>query len=370
MITYPSTHGVFEASVREICRVVHAHGGQVYMDGANMNAQVGLTSPAANRRRRLPPEPAQDVLHPARRRRPGHGPDRASPSTSRRSCRATRSNRRAAPVVRRRPWGSAEHPADLVDVHRDDGRRRASPRRRRSRSSTPTTWPTRLRGHYRRALHRPGRPRRARVHHRLPAVRRSAGVEVEDIAKRLMDYGFHAPTMCFPVPGTLMIEPTESEPRAELDRFCDAMIAIREEIRADRERRARRAGQPAQATRRTPRSPSRPTDWTTAYSREQAAFPAPWLARAQVLAAGRPHRQRLRRPQPRLHLPADRVDRRIGAASGNPRQMRPAGAIARVIYASDLLKFFDSTPKWVKRAPPPIRHSAGGGPGEAGSVGG
>ena len=91
MVTYPSTHGVFEEDIREICAIVHEHGGQVYMDGANMNAQVGLTSPALDRRRRLPPQPAQDVRDPARRRRPGHGPDRRRARISRRTCPGTRS---------------------------------------------------------------------------------------------------------------------------------------------------------------------------------------------------------------------------------------------------------------------------------------
>jgi hypothetical protein len=135
------------------------------------------------------------------------------------------------------------------------------------------------------------------VHPRLRPFEKTAGVAAEDVAKRLMDYGFHAPTMSFPVAGTLMIEPTESESKAELDRFCDAMIAIREEIRAiesgDGPRTTTRS-----RTRRTPRRWSWPRTWNHAYTREQAAFPAAsWVdARPQVLAVCQPHRQRLRRP--------------------------------------------------------------------------
>ena len=127
MVTYPSTHGVFEETIEEICRIVHEHGGQVYMDGANMNAQVGLTRPGGHRRRRLPPEPAQDLLHPARRRRPGHGPDRRGQAPgavpARASARGGLGRGRGRRL--RRPVRQRQHPADPVDVHRDDGRRTA-----------------------------------------------------------------------------------------------------------------------------------------------------------------------------------------------------------------------------------------------------
>ena len=129
MVTYPSTHGVFEEDIREICAVVHEHGGQVYMDGANMNAQVGPDQPGVDRRRRLPPEPAQDVRDSARRRRPGHGADRAWRRTSRRTCRAI------ALVGRRRSAGDSagrggavgqrQHPADLLRLYPHARRRRA-----------------------------------------------------------------------------------------------------------------------------------------------------------------------------------------------------------------------------------------------------
>jgi glycine dehydrogenase len=138
-----------------------------------------------------------------------------------------------------------------------------------------------------------------------------SGVRVEDIAKRLMDYGFHAPTMSFPVPGTLMIEPTESEPRAELDRLCDALIAIRAEIRAIESGELDAEDNPLCNAPHTARAVSADA-WPHRYSREQAAWPGAVAARAQVLAAGRRDRQRVRRPQPGLHLPADRGPRGVG----------------------------------------------------------
>ena len=132
-------------------------------------------------------------------------------------------------------------------------------------------------------------------------LKKSAGIEVEDIAKRLMDYGFHAPTMSFPVAGTLMIEPTESESKAELDRFCDAMIAIREEI-AEIERGA--APREGNLLKNAPHTAAAllAAEWAHPYPRERAAFPLPYVARRQVLAAGRPPQQRPRRPQALLHL--------------------------------------------------------------------
>ena len=122
---------------------------------------------------------------------------------------------------------------------------------------------------------------------------------MEDIAKRLMDYGFHAPTMSFPVAGTLMIEPTESESKAELDRFCDAMIAIREEIRAIEEGRADREDNPLKHAPHTAQAVTA-DEWDRPYPREQAAFPAPWVRQHKFWPAVGPHRQRLRRPQPLL----------------------------------------------------------------------
>ena len=145
---------------------------------------------------------------------------------------------------------------------------------------------------------------------------KSAGVEVEDVAKRLMDYGFHAPTVSWPVPGTIMIEPTESEPKHELDRFCDAMIAIRGEIDAIGSGQADRKNNPL---KNAPHTAEQVTadKWDHPYSREQAAYPASWTRAAEILACGRADRQRLRRSQSLLHLPADgRVCR--GSLGGGP----------------------------------------------------
>ena len=146
-------------------------------------------------------------------------------------------------------------------------------------------------------------------------------MRVEDIAKRLMDYGFHAPTMSFPVPGTLMIEPTESEPRAELDRLCDALIAIREEIRAIESGELDAEDNPLRNAPHTARAVSRGRVAPPLLARAGGLAGAV-AARAQVLAAGRAHRQRLRRSQPGLHLPAARGARRVAASLPAPERLR------------------------------------------------
>ncbi len=149
----------------------------------------------------------------------------------------------------------------------------------------------------------------------------SAGVTVDDIAKRLIDCGFHAPTMSWPVAGTLMVEPTESETKAELDRFCDAMLAIRAEIADIEDGRMTAGHNPLKNAPHTMEDLVR--DWDRPYSREQGCFPAGRLPGRQVLAAGQPGRQRLWRPQPRLHLPAD------GGVRGSGRVRRRSGCAAR-----------------------------------------
>ena len=164
MVTYPSTHGVFEEGIKEICAIVHEHGGQVYMDGANMNAQVGLSSPGRHRRRRLPPQPAQDLLHPARRRRPGHGPDRRRGAPGAVPARATRSATRLGGPPRDRPGlGRAvrqrEHPAHLLDVHRDDGREGPHARHRGRDPQRQLHGQRASKPHYPRALHGQARAR-------------------------------------------------------------------------------------------------------------------------------------------------------------------------------------------------------------------
>ena len=241
MVTYPSTHGVYEDTITELCALVHEAGGQVYVDGANLNALVGLAQPGKFGADVSPPQPAQDLLHPARRRRsrrrPGRGarPPRAAPAQP--PARAGgRARRPASAPISGAPYGSAGILPISWAYVRLMGGDGLTPRHRRWPSSAPTTS-------------RPGCASTTRCS--TPATTgssptsasstsaaspRDTGVTVDDIAKRLVDYGFHAPTMSFPVAGTLMVEPTESEDLDELDRFCDAMIAIRA-----RDRRGRRA---------------------------------------------------------------------------------------------------------------------------------
>jgi glycine dehydrogenase len=276
MITYPSTHGVFEAPIRDICAIVHAGGGQVYMDGANLNAQVGLTSPAI-----VGADCCHLNLHktfciPHGGGGPGVG-----------------------------PLGVAAHlvpflPGDPLIT--DSGA--VSAARFGSALILPISYA------YIRMMGAAGLTRAsevailsanyiaARLNGSYPVLYRGqngmvaheciidcrgfqdAGVQVEDIAKRLQDYGFHAPTMSWPVAGTLMIEPTESESKGELDRFCDAMIAIRREIDAIAAGRMDKSDNPLKNAPHTAREVSA-TMWDHAYSREQAAFPLPFVMSAK-----------------------------------------------------------------------------------------
>ncbi|MDX1502660.1 MAG: aminomethyl-transferring glycine dehydrogenase [Thermoanaerobaculia bacterium] len=278
MITYPSTHGVFEERVRDICDAVHRRGGQVYLDGANMNAQVGLCRPA---------EYGADVCHlnlhktfciPHGGGGPGMGPicaaDHLAPFLPGHPLAATGGDR-AIPPVAAAPWGS---PGILpiswmyIAMMGAEGLTRAS----QIAILNANYMASRLKDHF--PILYTGR--NGRVAHEfvidLRGFRKSAGITVDDVAKRLMDYGFHAPTMSWPVPGTMMIEPTESESQQELDRFCDAMIAIRAEIReietgaADR-RDNLLVNAPHPAARLTA------DEWPHPYSRRRAAYPAPWL---------------------------------------------------------------------------------------------
>jgi glycine dehydrogenase len=277
MITYPSTHGVFEPGVRKICEVVHAHGGQVYMDGANMNAQVGLCRPG---------DIGADVCHlnlhktfciPHGGGGPGMGPigvaAHLAPFLPAHPLQAGGPG--TAGAVSAAPWGSASIlPISWVYIALmgPDGLKKATQvailnanyMARRLQEHFPVVY-TGTSGLVAHEFIADARP-----------FARSAGVEVEDIAKRLMDYGFHAPTMSFPVAGTLMIEPTESEPRDELDRFCDAMIRIRGEIRAVEEGRADRQDNVLKRAPHTAQAVISDT-WERPYGREQAAYPAPWI---------------------------------------------------------------------------------------------
>ncbi len=274
MITYPSTHGVFEAGIREICDVVHRHGGQVYMDGANLNAQVGLCRPG---------DIGADVCHvnlhktfciPHGGGGPGMGPIGVAahlapflpdhpviPLGHKRSCG----------TVSSAPWGSASIlPISwaYVAMMGADGLTEAT----KLAILNANYIARRLAGHY--ALVYSGK--HGLIGHECildtRAFKQSAGIEVEDIAKRLIDYGFHPPTVSFPVPGTLMVEPTESEPTSELDRFCEAMIAIREEIREIEQGKADRGNNLLTNAPHT-LAALLSDGWNRPYSRERAGFP-------------------------------------------------------------------------------------------------
>ncbi len=276
MVTYPSTHGVFEPGIREVCEIVHGHGGQVYLDGANMNAQVGLCRPG---------DFGADVCHlnlhktfciPHGGGGPGMGPiavaAHLAPFLPGHPLAPPGSQ--AVGPVSAAPWGSASIlPISFayIAMMGGEGLKRAT----QVAILGANYIASRLHAHFP-VLYTGAN---GRVAHELiidcRPVKRSAGIEAEDIAKRLMDYGFHAPTMSFPVPGTLMIEPTESESKAELDRLCDALIAIRGEIRAIEEGRADRANN---VLKHAPHTAELVTGdaWDRPYSRQEAAFPAPW----------------------------------------------------------------------------------------------
>ena len=276
MVTYPSTHGVFEESIREICTIIHQHGGQVYMDGANMNAQVGLTSPG---------QIGADVCHlnlhktfaiPHGGGGPGVGPigvaqhlvpylpghPVVNPSMA------------GNGPVSAAPWGSASvlviswmyirlmGAAGLTDATKV-AILNANYMARRLGKYFPTLYTG---------------PGGLVAHECILDFRQfkaATGVEVEDVAKRLMDYGFHAPTMSWPVGGTLMLEPTESESKVELDRYCDALIAIHGEIKAIETGQLDRQNNPLKHAPHTA-SVVISDHWDRPYPREQAAFPTPW----------------------------------------------------------------------------------------------
>jgi glycine dehydrogenase len=277
MITYPSTHGVYEDDIREICTVVHDHGGQVYMDGANMNAQVGLTSPASI---------GADVCHlnlhktfaiPHGGGGPGMGPigvaAHLAPYLPGHPVVPTGGDR-AIPAVSAAPWGSASILLISYGYIRMLGGEGVTDATRIAILNA-NYIKARLEPHYPVLYTRPN----GRVAHELIFDLRgfkSAGVEEMDVAKRLIDYGFHAPTVSFPVAGTLMVEPTESEDQGEIDRFCDAMIAIRGEIEAIVTGKADRRDNLLKNAPHTA-SAVAAADWPHPYSREQAVFPLPFV---------------------------------------------------------------------------------------------
>jgi glycine dehydrogenase len=275
MVTYPSTHGVYEKAIREITQIIHDNGGQVYMDGANMNAQVGLTNPETI---------GADVCHlnlhktfaiPHGGGGPGVGPICVAPQLvpflPTNPMIAT-GGEHAITAISAAPWGSAlaclisyGYITMLGAKGLKDATRNAILNANYMKERLQGSYETLYTGELNRAAHEMILDCRDFKQH---------GIEVVDIAKRLMDYGFHAPTVSFPVAGTLMVEPTESENKAELDRFCDAMIAIRKEI--------------AEATKEDANNPLKNAphtqamltadEWTLPYSRKQAAFPLDYIA--------------------------------------------------------------------------------------------
>ncbi|MFM8456005.1 MAG: aminomethyl-transferring glycine dehydrogenase, partial [Ignavibacteria bacterium] len=278
MVTYPSTHGVFEEAIKEICDIVHEYGGQVYMDGANMNAQVGLTSPN---------NIGADVCHlnlhktfciPHGGGGPGMGPigvkAHLAPFLPGHPIVKT-GGEQSIQAVSAAPWGSASilliswtYIAMMGGKGLTNATKIAILNANYIKARLAEHYPTLYVGSNGRVAHE--------MIIDMRQFKQSAHVEVEDIAKRLMDYGFHAPTVSFPVPGTMMIEPTESEPLAELDRFCDAMIAIRKEI-ADIEQGI--MPKDNNLLKHAPHTAHviMQDAWDRPYSRMQAAYPLPYV---------------------------------------------------------------------------------------------
>ena len=278
MVTYPSTHGVFEEAIEEACAVIHRHGGQVYMDGANMNAQLGLCRPG---------DMGADVCHlnlhktfciPHGGGGPGMGPicvaEHLAPFLPGHSVVPGVGGEHAIGAVSAAPWGSASilpisyaYIAMMGGSGLTDATRIAILSANYIAARLEDAYPVLYRGALGRVAHECIIDTRFLKDH---------GLQVDDIAKRLMDFGFHAPTMSFPVAGTLMIEPTESESLDELDRFCAAMLAIREEIQAVQDGEISAEESPL---RHAPHTAELVTadQWRRAYSRQTAAFPAAWV---------------------------------------------------------------------------------------------
>jgi len=277
MVTYPSTHGVFEESIKEICEIIHQYGGQVYMDGANLNAQVGLTSPAAI---------GADVCHinlhktfciPHGGGGPGMGPIAVAkhlvPFLPGHSV-VNINKEKSIHSVSSAPWGSAgiliisyAYIKMMGSVGLTNATKAAIVNANYIKAKLEKIYPALYSG------------QNGRVGHELifdmRSFKHSAHIEVEDIAKRMMDYGYHAPTVSFPVPGTLMVEPTESESKAELDRFCEMMLNIREEIREVEEGKADPNNNVLKNSPHTLQTLIS-DNWNYPYSREKAAYPLKW----------------------------------------------------------------------------------------------
>jgi glycine dehydrogenase len=275
MVTYPSTHGVFEETIKEICGVVHVHGGQVYMDGANLNAQVGLCRPG---------DMGADVCHlnlhktfciPHGGGGPGMGPIGVAEHLVEflpGHAVVNLGGENPVGAVSAAPWGSASiltiswvYIAAMGGAGLTEATKYAILNANYIAKRLAGSFPVLYRGHSDLV-----------AHECILDLRQFKSVTVEDVAKRLMDFGFHAPTISWPVPGTMMVEPTESESKAELDRFCDALLAIHAEIKAIESGQMDAQNNPLKNAPHTADMLAA-DDWSRPYSREQAAFPAKWL---------------------------------------------------------------------------------------------
>jgi glycine dehydrogenase len=275
MVTYPSTHGVFDETIKEICEIVHACGGQVYMDGANLNAQVGLCRPG---------DMGADVCHlnlhktfciPHGGGGPGMGPIGVAehlvdflPGHS----VVNLGGENPVGAVSAAPWGSANiliiswvYIAAMGGAGLTEASSYAILNANYLAKKLDNYFPVLYRGHGNLV-----------AHECILDLRQFKSVTVEDVAKRLMDYGFHAPTISWPVPGTMMVEPTESESKEELDRFCDALMGIHAEILAIETGKADKNNNPLKNSPHTAGMLAA-ENWNHPYSREQACFPAKWL---------------------------------------------------------------------------------------------
>ncbi len=275
MITYPSTYGIFEEEIKTICDVVHQHGGQVYMDGANMNAQVGLTSPGMI---------GADVCHlnlhktfaiPHGGGGPGMGPICVKAHLQKHLPGHVATPENNSNAVSAAPYGSASIlliSYAYIRMLGAEGVKKATEyailNANYMKARLQNDFDILYTGHNGTCAHE--------FIVDLRPFKNSAAIEAEDVAKRLMDYGFHAPTMSFPVPGTIMIEPTESEDKAELDRFCDALLQIREEIKAVENGVADKKDNPLKNAPHT-QAVAINNEWNHAYTREEAVFPLPYV---------------------------------------------------------------------------------------------
>jgi glycine dehydrogenase len=276
MVTYPSTHGVFEESIKEICKLIHDNGGLVYMDGANMNAQVGITSPGII---------GADVCHlnlhktfaiPHGGGGPGMGPicvnEKLAPYLP--GHPGMKNKEKQIHAVSAAPYGSASIlliSYAYIKMLGATGLRKAT----EYAILNANYMKYRLKKYYKILYTGKGG---TCAHEFIVDLRpfKSQGIEAEDVAKRLMDYGFHAPTLSFPVPGTIMIEPTESESKAELDRFCDALISIYNEIKDISDGKSDKTSNPLKNAPHT-LAVITADEWKYSYSRKEAAFPLPYL---------------------------------------------------------------------------------------------